>query len=91
MYAIVLANVEELDSKADHSAEIVKHLEKAVELDADDAYTVHMLGVAHYKKKNYAEALSCFQKAENIRARALAKTMLLKLKVKREDYVEEEY
>ncbi|KAK5975440.1 hypothetical protein GCK32_018362 [Trichostrongylus colubriformis] len=67
MYAIALSNIEEINPKADHSAEILKHLEKAANIDKEDAYTVHLLGVAHYKKKNYAEALSCFEKAEGIR------------------------
>ncbi|WKY11798.1 hypothetical protein Q1695_003400 [Nippostrongylus brasiliensis] len=133
-YAFALAKLEDLDNKADHSAEIIKHLEKAAKADKEDAYTVHMLGVAHYKKKNYEEALNHFHKAESIRknfsscnlfytglayqglkkkeeaiksfcaayrnhahnehevkARTLAKAMLLKLKVKKEDYEEEEY
>ncbi|PIO72793.1 tetratricopeptide repeat protein [Teladorsagia circumcincta] len=133
-YAIALSNLEEIDSKADHSAEILKHLEHAANIDKEDAYTVFLLGVAHYKKKNYSEALTHFQKAETMRkhfsssnlyymgmayhasgnkeeaikhfidsykvrpknehelkSRALAKTMLMKLKVNREDYEVEEY
>ncbi|KAK6019278.1 tetratricopeptide repeat protein [Ostertagia ostertagi] len=67
MYAIALSNLEEIDPKADHSAEILKHLEHAASIDKEDAYTVFLLGVAHYKKKNYSEALSQFQKAETMR------------------------
>ncbi|KAK6055589.1 tetratricopeptide repeat protein [Cooperia oncophora] len=133
-YAIALSAVDELNPKADHSTEIVKHLEIAVSLDQDDAYAAFLLGVAHYKKKNYEEALSHFQKAESIKSnfstsnlyymgmahhssgnkeearkcfiasyklhahnehelksRALAKAMLMKLKVKREEYEVEQY
>ncbi|KIH47520.1 tetratricopeptide repeat protein, partial [Ancylostoma duodenale] len=133
-YAIILLRLEGVDKEADYSEEILKHLETAADLDKEDAYTVHMLGVAHYKKRNYAEAVASFEKAEKVRerfspcnlyymgaaqhamgkkeeaiknliaayrahahneheikARSEARAMLLRLKVKPEDYEIEEY
>ncbi|ETN82376.1 tetratricopeptide repeat protein, partial [Necator americanus] len=150
-YAIILQGLGEIDKKADYSDEIVKHLGMAVNLDEEDAYSVHLLvsrlseylvnsrqdrnaGVAHFLKKNYAEALSAFEKAEKVKenfspcnlyymgatllslgkkeeainhliaaykahahneremkARSDARGMLLKLKVKQEDYEIQEY
>lgn len=66
-YAIALLKLQKMNKKVDHSADIIKHLETASKLDKDDAYTVHLLGVVHYKKKNYTEALSLFEKAEKIK------------------------
>ncbi|VDM66793.1 unnamed protein product [Strongylus vulgaris] len=43
-YAIVLHRLEDLDKKADHYTEMVKHLEMAAKFDKEDAYTVHLLG-----------------------------------------------
>ncbi|KAK6755120.1 hypothetical protein RB195_013851 [Necator americanus] len=133
-YAIILQGLGEIDKKADYSDEIIKHLGMAVNLDEEDAYSVHLLGVAHFLKKNYAEALSAFEKAEKVKenfspcnlyymgatllslgkkeeainhliaaykahahneremkARSDARGMLLKLKVKQEDYEIQEY
>lgn len=133
-YAVALSKLDELETKSDNSVEIVHHLEKAAKADGEDAYTAHLLGVSQYKRKNYSEALSHFEKAElikknfstcnlyhiglalnsmgkreqaissfiaayrthpqnehEVKARTLAKAMLLKLKVKQEDYEIEEY
>ncbi|KAJ1350094.1 hypothetical protein KIN20_005810 [Parelaphostrongylus tenuis] len=133
-YAIALLKLQDLEKKADRSADIIKHLEMACNLDRRDAYAAHLLGVSHYEKKNYAEALSFFEKAEQIKerfsirnlyyiglvqhatgkkeeaiktfiaayrshpqnecdvdARFQAKTKLMKLKVKPEEYEVEDY
>ncbi|CAJ0591396.1 unnamed protein product [Cylicocyclus nassatus] len=66
-YAIILHRLGELDKKANYYDEMVEHLEKAVKLDEDDVYSVHLLGVVHYKHKKYEEALRQFEKAEHVR------------------------
>ncbi|EPB71535.1 tetratricopeptide repeat protein [Ancylostoma ceylanicum] len=68
-YAIILYRLEDVDKKADYSEEVIKHLEMAADLDKEDAYTAHLLGIAHHKKRNYAEAVAAFEKAEKIKAR----------------------
>ncbi|KJH40693.1 tetratricopeptide repeat protein [Dictyocaulus viviparus] len=67
MYAIALSMLQDIDKKADRTADIIKHFELASEIDSNDAYTCHLLGVVHYRKKNYEEALSLFEKAEKIK------------------------
>ncbi|KHJ86539.1 tetratricopeptide repeat protein [Oesophagostomum dentatum] len=68
-YAIVLTKLQKLEKKANYYEEIVKHLETAASLDKQDAYTVHLLGVAHYKQGNFAKAIEAFENAEKVRER----------------------
>ncbi|VDM58956.1 unnamed protein product [Angiostrongylus costaricensis] len=75
MYAIALIKLQDIEKKVDRSADIIKHLEMASKLDKNDAYTVHLLGVIHYNKNNYAEALSLFQKAEQIKEKFSVKNL----------------
>uniref|UniRef100_A0A0K0CU01 TPR_REGION domain-containing protein n=1 Tax=Angiostrongylus cantonensis TaxID=6313 RepID=A0A0K0CU01_ANGCA len=67
--------LQDIERKVDRSADVIKHLEMASKLDKNDAYTVHLLGVTHYNRNNYAEALSLFQKAEQIKEKFSVKNL----------------
>jgi tetratricopeptide (TPR) repeat protein len=60
-----------VDKKASKNAslpeKIFNHLKRATELDSNDPFTWHLLGVAQYKKKEYKDAIASFQKAESVK------------------------
>jgi tetratricopeptide (TPR) repeat protein len=43
------------------------HFEKTVKLDPKDAYAWFFLGRQHYQRKDYKEALKCFQMGEQVK------------------------
>ncbi|CAD5229856.1 unnamed protein product [Bursaphelenchus xylophilus] len=71
-YAISAARLLSVDKKAvkdpKHTQEqIWAHLKKATELNPKDAYAFLHLGIAHFEKKEYKEALAAFKKADELR------------------------
>jgi len=46
---------------------ISAHLKRSTELDAKDPFAWHLLGHEQYKRKEYKEAISSFQKAESLK------------------------
>jgi len=70
-YALALGKLVQVDHKLAKAVradeEMTRHLEKSVKLDPKDAYAWFFLGHQHYQRKDYKEALKCFQKGEEVK------------------------
>src|SRR4051812_47928189 len=67
-YALAIGKLAQVDHKlgkvVNAAEEAKKHLERAVQIDPKDAYAWLYLGKQHYHRKDYTEAVKCFQKGE---------------------------
>ena len=72
-YAIGLMRLKQINSRNKHLAslkvndEILEHLKKAVELDANDPISWHFLGIHYYETKNNKSAIEALMKAEELK------------------------
>ncbi|KAI6213902.1 hypothetical protein M3Y94_00206300 [Aphelenchoides besseyi] len=71
-YAIALERLIHVDKKAKKNAstlheKIWDNLKRATELDSNDPYAWHLLGVAAFYKKDWKDAVGYFQKAESVK------------------------
>jgi len=70
-YALALGKLVQVDHKLAKTVkadeEMTHHFERAVKLDPKDAYAWFFLGRQHYHRKDYREALKCFQKGEEVK------------------------